>query len=70
MSSDLKKFEERRKVSLFDTIKNTFWLWLDDLSRTMGFGKKQKTISPSTQKNQISIELDKYENTRIEKTKK
>ena len=63
--SDLKKFEEKRKESLLQTIGNTFWLGLEDLAHTMGFGKKESTPNGD----QISRDLDNYEQRLIKKSK-
>ncbi len=70
MIADLKKFEEKRKSSLFETIGNTFRVGLEDLVHTMGFGKPAKHSTSEKSKNQISLDLDKYENMKIEKSKK
>ncbi len=70
MTPDLKKFEEKRKESLFETIGSTIWIWLEDLLHTMGFGKKPvEKVTKKVRANQITLELDKYENARINKSK-
>lgn len=68
--SDLKKFEEKRKTNLANTIGNTFWMGMEDLSRTISGTKKPGTKGEGLAKNQISRELDSYENGRIGKHKK
>ena len=70
MITDLKKFEEKRKTNLADTIGNTFWMGMEDLSRTISGTKKPSAKGESLAKNQISTELDAYENGRIGKHKK
>ncbi len=71
MTPDLSKFEEKHKKSLLETIGSTLWLWLEDLMHTIGIGKKpwNKEERKSFKKNQIPLELDKYENAKIAKSK-
>ena len=40
MTTDLKQFEEKRKTSLANTIGNTLWMGVEDLSRTVSGTKK------------------------------
>ncbi|MEI7557615.1 MAG: hypothetical protein WCJ45_01925 [bacterium] len=68
--SDLKKFEEKRKTNLADTIGNTFRMGIEDLSRTISGTKKPTAKGERLAKNQISSELDTYENGRINKHRK
>jgi len=70
MTTDLKKFEEKRKTSIANTIGNTFWLGIEDLSRTISGTKKSTKKSGNLAKNQIARELDLYEDARIRKHKK
>ena len=70
MVSDLKKFEQTRKTSIANTIGSGLWLGVEELSRAVSGTKKPSAKWESLAKNQISRELDKYENTRIEKNKK
>jgi hypothetical protein len=46
------------------------WLGVEELSRTVSGTKKPSVKWEALAKNQISRELDTYENTRIEKHKK
>ncbi|MFA7298540.1 MAG: hypothetical protein WC010_02735 [Candidatus Absconditabacterales bacterium] len=70
MTTDLKKFEEKRKTNIANTIGSSLWLGVEELSRTVSGTKKPSAKGESLAKNQISAELDKYENHRIEKNKK
>jgi hypothetical protein len=70
MITDLKKFEEKRKTSIANTIGSGLWLWVEELSRAVSSTKKPSAKGESLAKNQISNELDKYENTKIERNKK
>ncbi len=70
MTTDLKKFEEKRKTNLADTIGNTLWLGVEDLSRAVSGAKKSGKKWETLAKNQISQELDRYETGRIERHKK
>ena len=71
MTTDLKKFEEKRKTSIANTIGNGLWLWVEELSRTVSGTKKPSTNwGESLARNQISRELDTYETSRINKHKK
>ena len=69
MTTDLKKFEEKRKTSLANTIGSTLWMGVEDLSRTVSGTKKPSQKWEKIAKNQISTELDKYETAKIEKHK-
>lgn len=69
MTTDLKKFEQTRKTNIADTIGSGLWLWVEELGRAVS-GAKKTTRWSSVAKNQISPELDKYENIRIGKHKK
>jgi len=66
MTDDLKKFEEKRKTNLA----NTLWLGVEELSRTVSGTKKPSAKGENLAKNQISSELDKYETAKIERHKK
>ncbi len=70
MTDDLKKFEQTRKTNLADTIGNTFRMGMEDLSRTISGTPKSAAKGQKLAKNQISPELDRYENGKIEKHKK
>ena len=68
MTSDLKKFEEKRKQNLFETIGSTVWMGVEDLVRMIGFGKSPNAAHKK-EDNQISLALDKFESKKIRKTK-
>lgn len=70
MTTDLKKFEEKRKTNLANTIGSTLWLGVEDLSRAVSGAKKSNKKWENLAKNQISRELDTYETTKIERHKK
>lgn len=70
MITDLKKFEEKRKTSIANTIGSGLWLGVEELSRTVSGTKKPSAKGESLAKNQISSELDKYETAKIERHKK
>ncbi|EKD25188.1 MAG: hypothetical protein ACD_80C00109G0008 [uncultured bacterium (gcode 4)] len=70
MASELKKFEEKRKTSIANTIGSGLRLWVEELSRAVSGTKKPTAKWETLAKNQISRELDTYENARIEKNKK
>lgn len=40
MTTDLQKFEEKRKTNIANTIGNTFWMGMEDLSRTISGTQK------------------------------
>ncbi|MEI7918749.1 MAG: hypothetical protein WCH65_00610 [bacterium] len=40
MTTDLKKFEEKRKTSIANTIGSGLWLGVEELSRTVSGAKK------------------------------
>ncbi len=65
MTTDLKKFEEKRKTNLANTIGSTFWLGMEELSKTISWSKDSAKKTETTAKNQISLDLDKYENLKI-----
>jgi len=67
--NDLEKIQTKRKESLITTIGNTFWRALEDLGQAMvGTKKRSPRGRPIiTSKDQISLELDKYENERFKK---
>jgi len=70
MTTDLKKFEQTRKTNIANTIGSGLWLGVEELSRTVSGTKKTGTTWANIAKNQISPELDKYENAKIERHKK
>ncbi|MCX6823590.1 MAG: hypothetical protein NT085_00475 [candidate division SR1 bacterium] len=70
MVTDLKKFEQTRKTNIANTIGSGLWLGVEELSRTVSGAKNSGKKGDITGKNQISSELDKYENARIDKHKK
>jgi len=70
MTDDLKKFEEKRKTNLANTIGSGLWLGVEELSRTVSGTKKPSAKGENLAKNQISSELDKYETAKIERHKK
>ena len=69
--TDLEKFQNKRKESLFQTIFSPFWRALEDLGKAMaGSSKKSKSSKgASTSDDQISVELDKFESSKIQKIK-
>lgn len=70
MISDLKKFEEKRRTNIANTIGSGLWLGVEELSRAVSSTKKPTAKGESLAKNQISRELDTYETARIGKHKK
>lgn len=70
MTTDLKKFEQARKTNIATTIGSGLRLGVEELSRTVSGTKKPSKKWESLAKNQITPELDKYENNRIGKNKK
>jgi len=70
MNTDLKKFEEKRKTSIANTIGSGLWLGVEELSRTVSGAKKNTSKWEKLAKNQISRELDAYENMKIGRHKK
>lgn len=70
MITDLKKFEEKRKTNIANTIWSGLRLGVEELSRTVSGTKKPSAKGESLAKNQISSELDKYETAKIERHKK
>jgi hypothetical protein len=70
MTTDLKKFEQARKTNIANTIGSGLWLWVEELSRTVSGTKKPGIKWESLARNQISRELDTYENAKIDKHKK
>ena len=70
MTTDLKKFEQARKTNIATTISSGLRLGVEELSRTVSGTKKPSKRWESLAKNQITPELDKYENNRIGKNKK
>lgn len=69
MTPDLKKFEEKRKQSILETIGSTVWIGLEDLIHTMWFGKSHTQENQKISADQISVQLDKFENRKVRKTK-
>ncbi len=69
MTTDLKKFEQGRKIHIANTIGNSLWMGVEELWRTVSGAKKSSSTSKTLAKNQITPELDKYETARIEKHK-
>ena len=70
MTTDLKKFEQARKTNIAETIGSGLWLGVEELGRVVSGSKKSWAVSLTGPKNQITPELDKYENARIGKHKK
>ena len=70
MTTDLKKFEQTRKTNIANTIGSGLRLGVEELSRTVSGTNKSAAKWESLAKNQISIELDKYETAKIERHKK
>lgn len=70
MITDLKKFEEKRKTNLANTIGSGLWLGVEELSRTVSGTKRPVTKWEKLAKNQISRQLDAYETNKINKHKK
>lgn len=63
--NDLEKFQnQKRKASLFETIFSPLWHALEDLWQAMSGAKKtnNKGKLVVSADNQISVELDKFEN--------
>ena len=70
MTPDLKKFEEKRRQSLLETIGSTVWMGVEDLVRMIGFGKSSShKTSHKKESDQISLQLDKFETKKMNKTK-
>jgi len=69
MTPDLKKFEEKRRQSLLETIGSTVWIGLEDLMHTMWFGKSSAQGTQKQSSDQISLQLDKFENRKVRKIK-
>jgi hypothetical protein len=69
MNVDLKKFEQTRKTNIATTIWGWLWLGVEELWRAVSGSKKVVTKGSKLQKNQISTQLDKYENNTIERHK-
>ena len=67
--TDLEKFQNKRKESLFETIFSPLWRALEDLGQAMAWTKKTSASGkPMMSSNeQISVELDKFENDRMKK---
>lgn len=67
--TDLEKFQNKRKESLFETIFSPLWRALEDLGNVMVGTKKTNTKGKpiSTSQEQISVELDKFESERMKK---
>ena len=67
--TDLERFQNKRKESLFETIFSPFWRALEDLGKAMAWTKKTtshgKAITSSDE--QITVELDKFENEKMKK---
>ena len=70
MTSDLKKFEQARKTNIANTIGSGLWLGVEELSRAVSGTQNASAKWDKLAKNQISSELDKYENAKIDKHKK
>jgi len=70
MTTDLKKFEEKRKTNIADTIWSSLRLGVEELWRAVSGSKKTGKKWEAIAKNQISTELDKYETAKIERHKK
>jgi len=70
MTTDLKKFEQTRKTNIANTIGSGLWLGVEELSRTVSGTKKPSIKGEGLAKNQISRQLDTYENAKIDKHKK
>ena len=66
MTTDLKKFEQARKTNIANTIGSGLRLGVEELSRTVKASWAKPKKFP---KNQITPELDKYENRLIVKRK-
>lgn len=67
--TDLEKFQNKRKESLFETIFSPLWRALEDLGNAMA-GSKKTTSSGKpiiSSSDQISVELDKFESERMKK---
>lgn len=67
--NDLERFQNKRKASLFETIFSPLWRALEDLGNAMAGNKKTSASGkPMTSSNdQISVDLDKFENERMKK---
>ncbi len=67
--TDLEKFQNKRKASLFETIFSPLWQALEDLGNAMAGSKKTTSRGKPivTSQDQISMELDKFENEKIRK---
>ncbi len=72
MTTDLKKFEQTRKTNIANTIetgRGLRQLGIDELWRAVSWAKKPAGGEKMSSKNQIPSQLDKYENSIIEKRK-
>lgn len=72
MSTDLKKFEQTRTKNIANTMETWRGLWqlgIDELGRAVSGSKKPSWTKKTLPKNQISRQLDKYENSIIVKRK-
>jgi hypothetical protein len=67
---DLEKFQNKRKESLFTTIFSPLWRALEDLGNAMaGSDKKSTGKKLTTANDQVGVDLDKYETSKINKIK-
>jgi len=69
MTTDLKKFEQTRKINIANTIGSGLRLGVEELWRAVSGGKKPANIGKNMAKNQISPEFDRYETNKIERNK-
>lgn len=72
MTTDLKKFEQARRTNIANTIETWRGLrqfGIEELWRAVSWAKKPARGEKMLSKNQISNQLDKYENSVIEKRK-
>ncbi|MCX6822515.1 MAG: hypothetical protein NTX91_00770 [candidate division SR1 bacterium] len=67
--TDLEKFQNKRKESLFETIFSPFWRALEDLGQAMAGTKKTSSSGKpiSSSEDQISVGLDNFENKNAKK---
>lgn len=67
--TDLEKFQNKRKESLFETIFSPLWRALEDLGNAMAGSKKTTSSGKpvATSSDQISVDLDKFESEKIKK---
>lgn len=64
--TNIEKHKKRQKESLLKAIGSTFWLWIEELTKTISSESKKETSTHST-KHQITPELEKEESAVIKR---